>query len=500
VNARGIVESAEISGSCQDEVDQDIREAVQKLVGQAFDQQSADDLVLRIQTVLPDVIVTTRLVAGEQSDRVKVVFVLEKKNEEPAGESNVNSRYIVERVEIEGYDESKLSQSIRDELQKLVGQKLDQDKASDIQRLLNIELGHRRFAIRRIVKGSDRQHIVLIYVIRNVRWIPFVTIPPPRVVYHSKQNFSGALTIPIPAGNGNRVLFGVADDQDQLIERFAGFNLGFESIRVGTDRVGFALRFSSYHDRRQPSTVSADPTSIYRERANFDPSVTFAFDPRLRVTAGVSVANLQMQYPGIHDASANAVVGSVNFQNVWGEGQERHGLQATYDFRAGTQHLDSDFVYTRRFVEARYAYAHSRNRLLLTGMAGTIAGNAPLFERFSLGNTLTLRGWNKFDIAPAGGNRVVYASVQYGIATRRINRDFDINRGRNGRKLLGSAGLGFHVFYDTGVVGDHGSPMNVKHSVGFGFGSSDSSSFFVELGFPIRSTHVEPTLSIGIHF
>src|SRR5262249_26371346 len=117
VNARGIVESAEISGSGQDEVGQDIREAVQKLVGQAFDQQSADDLVLRIQMALPDVIVTTRLVAGDQSDRVRVLFVLEKKNEEPAGESNVNSRYIVERVEIQGYDESKLSQSIRDELQ-----------------------------------------------------------------------------------------------------------------------------------------------------------------------------------------------------------------------------------------------------------------------------------------------------------------------------------------------------------------------------------------------
>ena len=112
VNARGIVESAEISGSGQDEVGQDIREAVQKLVGQAFDQQSADDLVLRIQMALPDVIVTTRLVAGDQSDRVRVLFVLEKKNEEPAADSNVNSRYIVERVEIQGYDESKLSQSL----------------------------------------------------------------------------------------------------------------------------------------------------------------------------------------------------------------------------------------------------------------------------------------------------------------------------------------------------------------------------------------------------
>src|SRR5262245_47845036 len=88
VNARGIVESVEITGADENEVSQETREAVQKLVGQVFDQQSADDLLSRIQMELPDVIATTRLVAGAQSDRVKVLFVLEKKNEEPGNESN----------------------------------------------------------------------------------------------------------------------------------------------------------------------------------------------------------------------------------------------------------------------------------------------------------------------------------------------------------------------------------------------------------------------------
>ena len=36
--------------------------------------------------------------------------------------------------------------------------------------------------------------------------------------------------------------------------------------------------------------------------------------------------------------------------------------------------------------------------LLLRGLAGTISGRAPLFERFALGDTRTLRGWNKFDV------------------------------------------------------------------------------------------------------
>ena len=46
-------------------------------------------------------------------------------------------------------------------------------------------------------------------------------------------------------------------------------------------------------------------------------------------------------------------------------------------------------------------------------MAGGINGEAPLFERFSLGDSRTLRGWNKYDIAPAGGDRMFHASLEY---------------------------------------------------------------------------------------
>jgi len=61
-------------------------------------------------------------------------------------------------------------------------------------------------------------------------------------------------------------------------------------------------------------------------------------------------------------------------------------------------------------------------------------------------------------------------------------------------------GVGFHVFYDTGVVGDAGSPMKARDSAGFGFGSSDASRFFIELGFPIRSTRVQPIFAMGFRF
>src|SRR6185295_18393508 len=72
VDARGVIESAEITGADDAQISGDIRDAVQKLVGQRFDQKIADDLVTRIQDDLPDFIATTRLLPGGQADRVKV--------------------------------------------------------------------------------------------------------------------------------------------------------------------------------------------------------------------------------------------------------------------------------------------------------------------------------------------------------------------------------------------------------------------------------------------
>jgi hypothetical protein len=494
VNARGIVESAEISGISEDDVSQDIRDAVRRLIGQPFDQQAADSLVMRIQADKPDFSATTRLLAGDQSDRVKVVFFVERTNALPPDEENVNSRYMVERVEIEGFDETKLSQSIRSDLKMLVGENLDPEKADDIRSRIEDELRPRHFVTRRVVKGSDRQHIVVIYDVRKVRWIPFIFQPSQRIVYNSKQNFSAAINVPIPMGGGSRFLIGLADDQDSLLERFAGFNLGFEMTKVAADQLGLAFRYSRYHERWQPSTVSAGPTSVYRERNNFEPTITIAFDPRLRLTAGVSLSELEMQYPAIHRANANAALASLTFQNTWRTRETRQSLLAAYELRAGNHEMDSDFIYTRHFVTGQYFYASGRNRLFLSFQAGTIGGNAPLFERFSLGNTSTLRGWNKFDIAPFGGDRMIHSTLQYGVGGPHIGV-FTDDKGYKEH-----IGFGFHVFYDVGAVGDRGSPIQARHSAGFGFGSSNFSGFFLELGFPIRSTGVEPIFSMGFRF
>ena len=71
-----------------------------------------------------------------------------------------------------------------------------------------------------------------------------------------------------------------------------------------------------------------------------------------------------------------------------------------------------------------------------------IAGRAPLFERFVLGNASTLRGWNKYELDPAGGNRMVHNSVEY----------------RYGA---------FQAFYDTGAVWDRNDPAVIYQGGAF---------------------------------
>ena len=176
-----------------------------------------------------------------------------------------------------GFDESKLSPPIRDEIRKLVGSRLDQDSTNQIRSLIESELQPKHYVIKKVARGTDRQHIVVIYEVHRVRWIPFADLSQ-YVLYHSKQNFSASASIPVNFGS-NRLSFGLVDDQNQLLERFAGIRLGYENVEVGTQRLGLSLRYARYHERWQPETIS---NSIYRERNTFDPSITFCTSGSVR--------------------------------------------------------------------------------------------------------------------------------------------------------------------------------------------------------------------------
>ncbi len=106
-------------------------------------------------------------------------------------------------------------------------------------------------------------------------------------------------------------------------------------------------------------------------------------------------------------------------------------------------------------------------------------GTAPLFERFVLGNSTLLRGWNKYELDPLGGNRLAYGSVTYGYHIMR-------------------------VFYDAGSVWNHGTSPEAKQSVGVGIASGlglfQKGAFLVAVAFPLRQGRVEPVLIAGMNF
>jgi outer membrane protein assembly factor BamA len=144
-------------------------------------------------------------------------------------------------------------------------------------------------------------------------------------------------------------------------------------------------------------------------------------------------------------------------------------LEAGYDLRAATQILSSDYVYQRHVAHGTYRFHHgSRHELKIAALAGFLSGTAPYYDRFVAGNSQTLRGYNKYDLAPLGANRIVHGSVDY-------------------RWRL------FQAFYDTGTVGD----SEVKHSVGAGLRKDNIQ---LAVAFPLRGVRMDPVFLIGVNF
>jgi outer membrane protein assembly factor BamA len=83
-----------------------------------------------------------------------------------------------------------------------------------------------------------------------------------------------------------------------------------------------------------------------------------------------------------------------------------------------------------------------------------------------------LRGWNRFELDPLGGNRVIANTLEY-------------------RYRL------FDVFYDSGAIWDQGQTAVLRHSLGVGIRSNGT---YAALAFPIREGHIEPVFMVGMNY
>src|SRR5580700_1370711 len=102
--------------------------------------------------------------------------------------------------------------------------------------------------------------------------------------------------------------------------------------------------------------------------------------------------------------NANALTAEVDYAYT-DEGEDTvQRWDGRYGLRVATRQLGSDYVYARHNVSLRYEWRSGRHLVVDRLIGGAITGQAPLFERFVLGNSSTLQGWDHYAIDPLGGS------------------------------------------------------------------------------------------------
>ena len=390
---------------------------------------------------------------------------------------NVNSRYTIESCRVEGYRSSNISPELRTELESVVGQKFDQSLLDRISARIRRELRVNKVAAK-VSRGSDPEYVRIEFLVENQRSTDF-DLGVPMFTYNSKQGWSGKGEVRTTLA-GSHLALAVLSDGNSGVDRFSGVEAKI-SRRLGSSRYSIGFEFDSYKEQWNPATeeaVAADPAragGLYDSRLNFQPSLTIVLAEPLTLSVGVSVQSLKGQLPAATNESSNAVLSGLRYHGSWSNGSTAQLLDAAYMLRAGMHGLGSDFGFVRNSIDARYQLTMGQQVVIVSFLAGGISGTAPLYERFVLGNSNTLRGWNKVELDPLGGNHVVHGSVEY--------------RWRY-----------FQAFYDTGAIWDRRIDAEQKQSVGFGVRSGSKDGILLAVAFPLQNGRMDPMFIAEIDF
>src|SRR5262245_55204342 len=160
------IASALVSGFDLDRLSPGLREDIGKLAGSSLNRQLLRDLAARIETEQPKYITAVRIIQAPNGE-AQVIFVVARMPDEQ--QADINSRYIVEDVEIRGVPERDLSQTLRDDIRALVGRSLDSDEADRLEKRLKDAFPDYDVS-RRTVKGSQRGLIKVIFAVNRAEW------------------------------------------------------------------------------------------------------------------------------------------------------------------------------------------------------------------------------------------------------------------------------------------------------------------------------------------
>ncbi len=398
--------------------------------------------------------------------------------EKMAEELNVNSRYIIENVGyLGGGWRNDISPALRGDLDHVAGAKYDDSTLRTLADRIKKELRGAEVKIN-VARGTDPEHVVVNFEVREQRFDMLVG----KFAYDSKEGWSGEGSATTTL-RGNDLTFGLTSDSTTMVERFAGFRTVFARNNVGTKRLKLRFEFDDFHEQWNAATLAAAaPGEIYRSRQDFMPEATVVLFAPLEWGFGFSFARLNVpgsvQTEGLGAAaaktvSANAVVNTLRYHQRWGadKDNQQQDVSASYVATAATGILHTDDVFTKHQAQARYRFRRNHTTVAVGFLAGEINGNAPIYERFVLGDSSTLRGYSKFDIDPLGGTHVMHASFDYGY------------------RFL-------QVFYDAGSVWDRPEDRVERQSAGVGF---KKEYFQLAVAFPLR-THATPIFYAGMNF
>jgi len=382
--------------------------------------------------------------------------------------ANVNSRYRVESVELQPGGMETLSASLRNRVQALVGAPFDQQTVDEIAKRIRDELRHALVQMK-VVRGSAPNQVKVVFEVALNEKTEF-DVSVPRILYHSKENFTFGLEATVRRGRHS--VSGMAlTDNDQLIERFSGVGAGYEV--AATRRVRLNARVASWCSQWNSATEQAPDAELYRTRLQLDPTATITISRPLTLQLGVSIERLEMLRPAATHQLASAATLSLRYERRWELGGDTtRGMEASYGLRSASAALGSDFVYTRHHWDARYQYRRGGSEWNASAEAGLLVGRAPLFERFALGNSRRLRGWNRFDPDPLGSDRYAHASLDY-----RFRR--------------------LRLIYDTGSGWRRNGPVILRHSASVGVTASGVTAL---VAFPLRGGSIEPIFLLGMNF
>jgi hypothetical protein len=471
-----IVSSAQVSGFDLKQLSPGLQEDIARVAGGPLDRARLYELAARIEEEQPRYVAAVRVVSVP-ADEVRVVFVVAHMRDQDR-RGDANRRYLIERVDVRGIGESDVGADLNAELQTLVGKPLGSDDVDQAETKLRTAFPDYDVS-RRVVRGGRSGEIQLVFDLdkrESARWLRF-SWQPSTLVYHSDQGWGALLQFPLRGRDFLVAPIIAMDSGDDLIEEYSGFGVRVESRNLGTERLGASFEWTAFNPSWRDATLAAlgarpGIPGTYDDRNTITPLVNFALTRQLSVGGGVGITELEPPSGVPESQMANAYIAQVRFDQRWDGAGADHAVDAQFSVRAASETLESDFTYTRYFGHAWYSYHWSKHTVLVSGMAGGIDGTAPLFERFSLGDSRTLRGWNKYDIAPAGGDRVFHTSLEYRFR-------------------------GFAFFLDSGSVWDTGVDSRVRVAAGFGL---HTDPFFMTLGFPLNTDDVRAVFTTGVRF